>query len=245
MDTVKILDTSGKELEQKKLDKEWVSAPVNNKLLRDVLLMHQANRRQGCASTKTRSEVAATGAKPWRQKGTGRARAGTSTSPIWRGGGVAFGPKPRSFNYSLPKKMRQKAREMAFASKIKEENLFVVKDLALKEAKTKEAAALLKQLNITGKVLIVLDNKEENVIRATRNIPGVTVVLKTAVSTYDILVNDTIIMAEGAFNDLLAGKIIEKGAKKAVTEPKKAPKETKVEKEEIQPSDKEEKQESE
>ncbi|MFC1643648.1 50S ribosomal protein L4 [Chlamydiota bacterium] len=210
MEKIDMLNASGKVVSQKDLDKKWMAEPINKRLLKDVFLMYQANKRQGCASTKGRSEVIGSKAKPWRQKGTGRARVGTAASPIWKGGGVVFGPKPRSFAYSLPKKARRKAREMALSLKIREGNLVLVEKIEIKEPKTKEVSLILNQLGLSGNILVVLNKKNDNVVLATRNIKGVKVILAKDINVHDILKSKEMLVTEEAFDELFEDRIKEK-----------------------------------
>jgi large subunit ribosomal protein L4 len=171
---------------------------VNHHVMHQVVKMQLANKRQGTQSALTRAEVRGGGAKPWRQKGTGRARHGSIRSPIWRKGGVVFAPKPRSYRYSLPKKVRRLAMKSALSSKVNEEAILVLDSLELKEAKTKEMAKVLDNFNINKKALIVLEGKNETVERATRNIPGVKLAYVNTLNVLDILNYDNFVITQDA-----------------------------------------------
>jgi large subunit ribosomal protein L4 len=171
----------------------------------DKHLMHQAvrsflaNQRQGTSSTKGRSEVRASGRKPWRQKGLGRARAGTAASPIWVGGGVAHGPKPRDYGFSLTKKARRLAVKAALSDKARQGGLKVVEALGISEPKTRKAIELMESLGVGGmKCLFVLHEKNEDLIRATRNIPGVKTATAKDVNVYDVMSSDTVVIGKDA-----------------------------------------------
>jgi large subunit ribosomal protein L4 len=171
---------------------------VNHHVMHQVVKMQLANKRQGTQSALTRAEVRGGGAKPWRQKGTGRARHGSIRSPIWRKGGVVFAPKPRSYRYSLPKKVRRLAMKSALSSKVNEEAILVLDSLELKEAKTKEMAKVLDNFNINKKALIVLEGKNETVDRAARNIPGVKLAYVNTLNVLDILNYDNFVITQDA-----------------------------------------------
>jgi large subunit ribosomal protein L4 len=197
----KVLDATGKSTGDKKLPAEIFGGEVNVPLMHQVVTAQLAAARSGTASTKTRSEVRGGGAKPWRQKGTGRARHGSTRSPIWVGGGVVFGPHPRDYTQRLPKKMRKAALRSALADKAQAGQVFILDSFT--ETKTKAAAQALKGAGITGKVLMVLDPADEGsrtVDRAFRNIGKAAFSLVGSLSTYDVLVADTIVFTSSAFD---------------------------------------------
>jgi large subunit ribosomal protein L4 len=163
------------------------SQPIREHLLYEVVKMQLANRRAGTAATKTRGEVRGGGKKPWRQKGTGRARSGSSRSPVWVGGAVVFGPRPRSYAYRLPRSARKTALRSALAEKQREGGLFVVHDIVLAEPKTKLMAAFLSRLELGKSVLIVIPEKNDLVERTARNLPGVKVLRSEGLNVYDLL----------------------------------------------------------
>ena len=165
----------------------------------DTVVAHMANQRMGTACTKTVGEVAGSNKKPWRQKGTGRARAGSFQSPLWVGGGVVFGPRPRDFGKKVNRKTRQLALLKALSERLKAGDVLVVDDLKLAAPKTKTMVALLDNLKISGTVLIVLDPIDNNVILASRNIPCVDVVTGEELNTYQVLKSDKLIFTRRAF----------------------------------------------
>jgi large subunit ribosomal protein L4 len=168
-------------------------------LIHEAVRSYLANQRQGDSSTKGRSEIRASGRKPWRQKGLGRARAGTVASPIWVGGGVAHGPKPRSYSHSLPKKARKLAIKAALSVKAREGAIKVVESLGVSEPKTRVAIDLMKALGVDNrKCLFVLPVKKEDMIKATGNIPGVKTTVAKDVNVYDILNSEAVVIDKDA-----------------------------------------------
>ncbi len=198
MPTVDVFNMEGERVGELELNPVIFDAEVKEHLLFDVAQMLLANRRRGTASTKDKGEVQGGGKKPWRQKGTGRARHGSTRSPIWRGGGIAFGPKPRSYRYQLPKKMRRAALYSALTSKLKKEQLTVLDGLQLPEPKTREVVRLIDNLNARGKVLLITAKPDVNVYRSSRNIPGVKSVLASQINVLDILNHDRLILTKDA-----------------------------------------------
>ena len=177
-------------------------AKLNPALIHQVLVGQLANRRQGTASTKTRAEVAGGGAKPRPQKGTGRARAGSIRSPIWKGGGVTFGPKPRSYRHHTPKQMRRGALISALSGKIREGGLVVVENFDLAQPKTKAVQSTLSSLGAESSVLLVADGAEPQVLRAAGNIPRVKMMPSHTLNTIDILNHRTVVMTEQAVRNV-------------------------------------------
>ena len=173
-------------------------APTNAALLHQVMVGQLANKRQGTAKVKTRSEVAGGGAKPRPQKYTGRARQGTIRSPLWRGGGVVFGPTPRSYRQRTPKRMKRQAIKIVLSDKAREQQLVVVDDLNIAEAKTKQMAQALKALEVDASALLVGDEISEDVVRATRNIPRVRTLPVDLLNVVDVLNTKKLIMTVGA-----------------------------------------------
>lgn len=172
---------------------------ANKHLMHEAVRSHLANRRQGTSSTKGRSEVKASGRKPWRQKGLGRARSGTAASPIWIGGGVAHGPKPRDYGFSVPKKARRLAIKAALSDKAREGGLKIVESLGVAEAKTKKAVELMRSLGVAEmKCLFVLNRKNDDLIRATNNIPGVKATIAKDVNVYDVMNSDAVLIEKDA-----------------------------------------------
>ena len=162
-----------------------------------------ANQRQGTHKSKERAEVRGGGKKPWKQKGRGGARAGTSRSPLWVGGGTIFGPRPRDYRQDLPKKVRRLARKSAFSYKVKDEQLLVVEDFNIEQPKTKEFTKILNALKVTGKkVLLLTDVNNPNVYKSGRNIPKVKIVEASKASTYDLLNNQILILQKSAVKEI-------------------------------------------
>ena len=195
------IDGTGKSTGSRDLPDELFGGEINVPLMHQVVTAQLAAARSGTSSTKTRSEVRGGGSKPWRQKGTGRARHGSIRSPIWRGGGVVFGPHPRSYVKRLPKKMRKAALRSALASKVAEGRVWVLDGFT--EAKTKAAAAALGAAEIEGRVLVVVNGRDDSdttIDRAFRNLVGVAFSLHTSLSTYDVLVADHIVFTVSAID---------------------------------------------
>ncbi|WP_088810708.1 MULTISPECIES: 50S ribosomal protein L4 [Listeria] len=170
----------------------------NEKVVVDVILSQRASLRQGTHKVKNRSEVRGGGRKPWRQKGTGRARQGSIRSPQWRGGGVVFGPTPRSYAYKLPKKVRRLAIKSILSSKVKDENVLVLENLAFDAPKTKDFAAFLKNISVDSKALIVVAGESENVELSARNIQGITVIPAESISVLEVASHDKLIITKAA-----------------------------------------------
>ncbi|SDZ17898.1 50S ribosomal protein L4 [Tindallia californiensis] len=198
MPKVPVYNLSGEKVSELELLESVFGVKVNQHALHAVVKNQLANKRQGTQSAKLRSEVRGGGKKPWRQKGTGRARHGSTNSPIWVGGGITFAPKPRDYRYKLPKKLRRLAMKSALTAKVNEEELIVVDNLTLQEIKTKEMHNILKNLNAGEKALIVLDQKDDIIIRSARNIPGVETTLVNTLNVYDILKYDKFVITKSA-----------------------------------------------
>ena len=202
MPAVDIIDASMKKAGQMELADEVFGLKPNKGLIHEALVMQLANARQGTANTKTRHFVSGGGAKPYRQKGTGRARAGTIRSPLWRGGGIIFGPHSRDYSYSMPKKAARKALLSVLSAKLEEGNVIVLEKLALKEPKTKEAAALLKGLGLTGTTMILTDGSDNTVYLSARNIPGIKVCRLENINLYDLLKYNNLLSDRGTIEKL-------------------------------------------
>ena len=181
-----IVNTSAEKVGDIDLKDELFTVEVQTGILHDIVCMQRANRRQGTACTKTRGEVAGSGAKPWRQKGTGRARAGSRKSPIWRGGGTVFGPRPRDFSYKLPKKVRRLALRMALSARFGEGNLVVLDSFEMPEIKTKEFVKVMNNFDFDN-CLIITGDDNENVKLSSRNAVGHKVLPVAGLNVYDIL----------------------------------------------------------
>jgi large subunit ribosomal protein L4 len=173
-------------------------AEVNTGLMHEVVQMYLANQRQGTSDTKTRAEVSGGGKKPWRQKGTGRARQGSTRSPQWRHGGVVFGPHPRSFGWTMPKKARRVALRSALSAKLAAGDIIVIDNFDLDAPKTKEVVALLKNLNAEGKAFIVLAEQSTNVYKSARNIPGVLTNAARNLNVYEVLNANKVVLTQDA-----------------------------------------------
>lgn len=202
MPKVQILDKNGKKIKEIDVPKEIFSFPMKEHLLYESVVNYRANQRRGTASTRTRGEVQGGGRKPWRQKGTGRARAGSTRSPLWRKGGTTFGPKPRDYSYSLPKKARRTALKSALSIKLAENKILIFKALDFKEPKTKKGAELLETLNLESALLVdSLQNK--NLFLSMRNIPKVKTVDCDHINVYDVLNHKWLVFSEVAFESLM------------------------------------------
>ena len=196
-----VYNMDGAKVSEIDLADEIFNVPVKQHVLHEVVIMQLANRRAGTASTKGRSEVRGGGQKPYRQKGTGRARAGTRSSPLWRGGGVVFGPRPRSYAYKVPKKVRRQALKMALTSKLQDNALIVVDKLDLETVKTKPFVEVMEALRAKA-ALIVTDQKLENLELSSRNVPNVKVVRSEGLNVYDILKFQHLILLEPSVKQL-------------------------------------------
>lgn len=198
MANVKVYDMTGKETGTLELNDKIFGVEVNVSLLHEAVKNYLANQRQGTQSTKTRTEVRGGGRKPFRQKGTGRARQGSIRAPQWYHGGVALGPKPRSYRYSMNKKAKRGAMKSAFSSKVQEGKFIVLDALKFDAIKTKNMVAVLKALNVTEKSLVVLPAPDVNVVRSAKNIPGVKTLYVNTLNVYDIINHDNFIVTKEA-----------------------------------------------
>jgi large subunit ribosomal protein L4 len=197
MPLVKVYSTAKRKVSEMELDERVFNVEIKDHLLHDVVRMQLANMRTGTASTKNRSAVRGGGRKPYRQKGTGRARAGSRRSPLWRGGGVIFGPAPRDFGFNLPKKMRKQALRVALSARAAEGKLLVLNQFELKEIKTKLFVEILARLGME-KALIVISQENFTLERSARNIPGVKVLRVEGLNVYDILNHENLILVKDA-----------------------------------------------
>ena len=196
MPKVDVYDIKGKKVSDIELAESVFGIEPNENIVHAVLVNYLANQRQGTQSTKTRAEVSGGGRKPWRQKGTGRARQGSIRAPHWVGGGVALGPKPRSYNYTVNKKERRLAIKSMLSSKVLEKELIVVDKLDLKEIKTKEMARILNNIKAEGKTVILLPEKNETVQKSARNIEGVKTLQVGTINVYDLLKHKNLVVTE-------------------------------------------------
>ena len=199
MATIKVYSIGKKESEALKLDNKIFDKKVNEPVLQQAVRMYLANKRKGSANTKTRAEVRGGGAKPWKQKGTGRARAGSNSSPLWRKGGVTFGPKPRSFHYSIPQKVKNLALRSAVNVKYKDNQIMLIDSLVIKSGKTKDAASVFSKFCPGKRVLVIKDKIDESTARSIRNLPNIRVMSSANVSTYDILAHDILFCDRDSF----------------------------------------------
>ena len=187
MPKIDVYNIEGKKVSTIDLNENVFGIKPNEKVVHSALVNYMANQRQGTASTKTRAEVSGGGKKPWRQKGTGRARQGSTRSPQWIKGGIALGPKPRDYRYTINKKERRLAIRSVLSSKVLENNLVVVDKLQFKEIKTKQMVNALANLKVEGKALVVLPEKDLNVQKSAKNIEGVKTTLTNTINVYDLL----------------------------------------------------------
>jgi large subunit ribosomal protein L4 len=199
MPEVEIKDRNNSTVGTINLDDKVFSVPINKTLLHDSIVNFLANQRQGTHATKTRGLVSGGGKKPWRQKHTGRARAGSIRSPLWRGGGIVFGPQPRDYSYSLPKKVKRMALKAAFSLKMSDGAITVIDGFSLDKPKTKDIVSILKTFGIEKeRVLIITSETDKVLILSARNIPGVKVLRVLDLTPYDVLVHSKILITKDA-----------------------------------------------
>lgn len=202
MPQVAVYNTLGDKVGEMTLSETLFNAEISEPSLHQAVVAYLAAQRQGTHSTRIRSEVRGGGRKPWRQKGTGRARVGSIRSPLWRGGGVTFGPKPRDYRIKMHKNVKRVAIRSAFSSKVQDEDLIVLESLELDAPKTKEMVALLKNLNVDRKALLITADPEKNIYLSARNIPGISVTFSGSINVYDILLHDKLIILKDAVSKL-------------------------------------------
>ncbi len=202
MPKIDVYNMEGKKVSDVELNDNVFGIEPNEAIVHSVLVNYLANQRQGTQSTKTRSEVSGGGRKPWRQKGTGRARQGSIRAPQWVKGGIALGPKPRSYKYTVNKKERRLAIRSVLSSKVLENNLIVLDKAEMKEIKTKAMVKTLENLKVTGKTLILLPEKNENVQKSARNIEGVKTTLVNTINVYDLLKYNKLVVTLDAVKKL-------------------------------------------
>lgn len=190
--------SSGEQIEEMQLRDEIFAEPVNEAVIYEVVINQLANARVGTSSTKGRGEVRGGGKKPWRQKGTGRARVGSTRNPLWRGGGVVFGPKPRDYSYTVPKKVRRLAFRSALSAKLAEDNLVVLDQLDFDAPKTKKMVEILKKFAPEKKAIVVTGSRDENVEKSARNIPGVIPRTSDKLSVLDLVTHDKLVLTKDA-----------------------------------------------
>jgi large subunit ribosomal protein L4 len=201
MSTVNIVNKNNESVGEIELNDAVFNREVKEHILHEVVRMQRAARRAGTACTKTRVEVSGGGKKPWRQKGTGRARAGTRTSPVWRGGGVAFGPKPRDYNFKVNRKVRQQAVAMALSARLKEGNLIVLDDFSMETIKTKDFVGVMGNLGVENG-LIITEAGNDNLVKSSRNVNGYKVMPPEGLNVYDVLLHHKLILVKPAIASL-------------------------------------------
>lgn len=197
MANVSVLNMEGKEVGTLELNDSIFAAPINEHLVHMAVVLQLANKRQGTQSAKTRSEVSGGGRKPWRQKGTGHARQGSTRSPQWTGGGVVFAPKPRDYSFKMNKKEKAAAIKSVLTSKVNENKFIVLDELKMDEFKTKKMVEVLNNLKV-NKALVVLAEKDEKVVRSAKNIPTVATTLSNSLSVYEMLKYDSLVITKDA-----------------------------------------------
>lgn len=201
MSTIDVINTKNERVGEAQLNDSIFNLEVKEYLLHDVVRMQLAGRRSGTACTKTRVEVSGGGSKPWRQKGTGRARAGSRRSPLWRGGGVIFGPKPRDYSFKLNRKVKKQALAMAMSARFQEGNLVVLDDFTMDAIKTKDFVSIMNLLNIEN-CLIITDGATENLTKSARNVNGFKVLPTDGLNVYDILLHKKLVLVQPAIENL-------------------------------------------
>lgn len=202
MPQVTVFDMTGKSVGEMTLSDALFGIEPNTSVMHAAVVNYLANQRQGTQSTLTRSEVSGGGRKPWKQKGTGRARQGSTRAPQWTHGGIALGPKPRDYSYELPKKVKRLALKSAFSTKVADNDLIVVDNIAVEGFKTKAVVEMLSKLGADKKALIVMPELDQKLIKSAANIPGVKTALVNTINVYDILNYDKFIVAKGALEKI-------------------------------------------
>ncbi|MBU2541891.1 MAG: 50S ribosomal protein L4 [Candidatus Omnitrophica bacterium] len=200
---IALQDISGKEIDKIKLPKIFSDVDVKPFLLHRAVSMYQNNEKCKLAATKNRGDVSGGGAKPWRQKGTGRARVGSNRNPIWKGGGVAFGPIPRNSHYSIPKRLKREALRHSIIDRFNEKAITILDKLKIEKPKTKLLFSILTTLNIKNKVLLLLSESDENILFAARNIPFLEVKLASNVNAYDVLKSKRLVLTKAALQKIV------------------------------------------
>ncbi len=202
MPQITVFDMTGKSVGEMTLSDAIFGIEPNTSVMHAAVVNYLANQRQGTQSTLTRSEVSGGGRKPWKQKGTGRARQGSTRAPQWTHGGIALGPKPRDYSYALPKKVKRLALKSAFSAKVADNNMIVVDNIAVEGYKTKAVAEMLSKLGADKKALIVMPEVDAKLIKSAANIPGVKTALVNTINVYDILNCDKFIVAKSALEKI-------------------------------------------
>ncbi len=194
----KVYNQQGKEVDVLSLEADIFEGRIRPWVLREAVLAYRANHRQGTASTKSRAQVQGGGRKPFIQKGTGRARAGSIRSPLWVGGGITFGPRPRNFRYHLPQKMKKIALKSSLRKKLREGGLIILDRISIKNGKTKEMVRFLRSLSLKGKTLLVLEEPNEKITRSASNLKNLHLSPASCLSAYDILSHHNVCVTKGA-----------------------------------------------
>jgi len=197
-----LYDLKGKSKGEQKLSKDVFGVPMNKSLIHLAAVNYMASQRSGTASAKTRAEVRGGGKKPWRQKGTGRARAGSTRSPLWNGGGVIFGPKQRDYSFDMPKRQKRAAIRIMLSEKLRAKKLTLIESVELKEAKTKEMVKMLEGLKLNGKTLLVDEAPSQKIKLAARNLKNVKLVCESDLNIYDLLSHENLLMTKGALTKI-------------------------------------------
>lgn len=200
MPKIQMINMEGNPVEEIELNENIFNIDINEHAVYLVVKNILANKRQGTKGVKTRAEVRGGGRKPWRQKGTGRARQGSIRSPQWRGGGIVFAPKARDYSYTTPKKVRRLALKSVLTSKVQDNELILVDEIKMAEAKTKNMVKVLENIKANKKALVVIADRDENVMRAARNIEGVETAMASNINVYDLLRYDSLVLTKDALN---------------------------------------------
>lgn len=202
MEKMKVLNTKGERVSDIKLNETVWAIEPNDTVLYDAITLTRNAQRQGTADTKTRSEVSGGGRKPWKQKGTGRARQGSTRAPHWPGGGIVFGPHPRSYSKKMNKKERRLALKSALSYKVIGSELIVIDSLNIADGKTKTMVNILNDLKLNGNILLVVESLNENIILATRNLPNVILLEASEINTYDVIASDVMVVTSEAIKQI-------------------------------------------
>lgn len=202
MEKMKVLNTKGEKVSDIKLNETVWAIEPNDTVLYDAITLTRNAQRQGTADTKTRSEVSGGGRKPWKQKGTGRARQGSTRAPHWPGGGIVFGPHPRSYSKKMNKKERRLALKSALSYKVIGSELIVIDSLNIADGKTKTMVNILNDLKLNGNILLVVESLNENIILATRNLPNVILLEASEINTYDVIASDVMVVTSEAIKQI-------------------------------------------
>ena len=202
MEKIQVLNTKGEKVSDIKLNETVWGITPNDAVLYDAITLTRNSLRQGTADTKTRSEVSGGGRKPWKQKGTGRARQGSIRAPHFPGGGIVFGPHPRSYSKKMNKKERKLALKSALSYKMIDKSLVVIDNLAVEDIKTKNMVKLLENLKVTGNTLLVVESLNENIVLATRNLSNVILLEASEINTFDVIAADVMVVTEEAMKKI-------------------------------------------